>query len=171
MAVKKQPESGAGELSESANDWLREFLKHLELFMVETGQGLRPDSQSAEYRLAAMRAVKLTLLDSGMDDEEIVNLFVLSEIRLLTILPSRLQPAAERVRRSRPHSCHCCSAIHRGLSGECGESDAYWVVVRVQESPAAWPRNSHCLQSRRRQRLPYVLTALLCVDYDAIVHT
>jgi hypothetical protein len=75
MAVKKQPESGTDELSEAAHDWFRQFLKDLELFMVETGLGLRPDSESADYRLAAMRAVKLTLLDSGMDDEEIRGLF------------------------------------------------------------------------------------------------
>lgn len=74
MAVKKQPESDAGELSESANDWFRQFLKHLELFMVETGQGLPTDSKLTDHRLAAMRAVKLTLLDSGMDDEEVRSL-------------------------------------------------------------------------------------------------
>ena len=74
MAVKKQPESDAGALPETANDWFRQFLMHLELFMVETGQGLSADSKSADHCLAAMRAVKLTLLDSGMDDEEIRNL-------------------------------------------------------------------------------------------------
>jgi len=75
MAVKKQPESGAGELSETANDWFRQFVKLLELFIVETGQGLPPDAKATDYRLAAMRAVKLTLVDSGIDDDEIVNLF------------------------------------------------------------------------------------------------
>ena len=75
MAVKKQPESDARELSAAANDWFRQFLKHLELFMVETGQGLPPDTETAACRLAAMRAVKLTLLDSGMGSEEILNLF------------------------------------------------------------------------------------------------
>jgi len=75
MTVKKQPESSAGELCESANDWFRQFLKLLEINMAETGQALRSDSDSAELRLAAMRAVKLTLRDSGVDDEEIVNLF------------------------------------------------------------------------------------------------
>jgi hypothetical protein len=75
MAVKKQPESGAGELSETANDWFRQFVKLLELFIVETGQGLPSDARATDYRLAAMRAVKLTLVDSGIDDDEIVNLF------------------------------------------------------------------------------------------------
>ena len=69
MAVKKQPESDIGALSEPANDWLRQFLKHLEIFLVETGSGLGPDS--ADYRLAAMRAVKRTFLDSGMAEEEV----------------------------------------------------------------------------------------------------
>lgn len=70
MAVKKQPESDAGALSEPANDWFRQFLKHLEIFMVEAGQVVRSDAEATDYRLAAMRAVKLTLLDSGMDDDE-----------------------------------------------------------------------------------------------------
>ena len=74
MAVKKQPESDARELSEAANDWFRQFLKHLELFMVETGQDLHEDSKPTDHRLAAMRAVKLTLLDSGMDDEDVRDL-------------------------------------------------------------------------------------------------
>jgi hypothetical protein len=75
MAVKKQPESSAGGLCEAANDWFRQFLKHLEIYMADTGQALRPDSELAEFRLAAMRAVKLTLRDSGVDEDEIVNLF------------------------------------------------------------------------------------------------
>ena len=75
MTLKKQPESNAGELCESANTWFRQFLKHLELFMAETGQALHSDSDPAELRLAALRAVKLTLRDSGADEDEILSLF------------------------------------------------------------------------------------------------
>lgn len=75
MSIKKQPESSAGELCEAANDWFRQFLKHLEIYMAETGQALRSDSGTAEICLAALRAVKLTLRDSGVDEDEIVNLF------------------------------------------------------------------------------------------------
>lgn len=75
MVVKKQPESGAGELSETANDWFRQFLKHLELFIADTGQGLPPDAENADYRLAALHAVRLALVDSGIDDDEILDLF------------------------------------------------------------------------------------------------
>ena len=75
MAVKKQPDSGTGELSEAANDWFRQFLKHLELYLVAVGQRLTADSELADYSLSAMQAVKLTLLDAGMNDEELRELF------------------------------------------------------------------------------------------------
>ncbi len=75
MAVKKQPESNSGKLHETTNDWFREFLKHLELFMVETGQSLAANAATFDLSLAAMLAVKLTLLKSGMNDEQIRHLF------------------------------------------------------------------------------------------------
>ena len=40
-----------------------------------TGQRLSAESQPADYSLAAMQAVRLTLLDSGMNDEELRELF------------------------------------------------------------------------------------------------
>jgi hypothetical protein len=58
MTVKKQPESSAGEICESANDWFLQFLKHLEVIMAETGQVLRSDSDAAELSQAAKPAVK-----------------------------------------------------------------------------------------------------------------
>lgn len=75
MAVKKQRDSGTGELSEAANDWFRQFLKHLELHLVATGQRLTADSEPADYSLAAMQAFKLTLLDAGMNEEKLRDLF------------------------------------------------------------------------------------------------
>lgn len=73
MAVKKQRESD--EFSEVANDWYRQFLKMLELTIVETGLRLPSDATHADFRLAAMRAVKLTLLDSGIDEDAVTILF------------------------------------------------------------------------------------------------
>lgn len=90
MAVKKQPDSGAGEISEAAIDWFQQFLKHLEIFMAETGQNVPADSGPEELNLAAMRAVKLTLLDSGIDQDEIVSLFGRIAIEE-TSVPSKLQ--------------------------------------------------------------------------------
>lgn len=75
MAVKKQPDPDTGTLHEGANDWFRQFLKHLEIFMAETGQGLSSDAKNSDYSFAAMQAVKLTLLDSGLDSEQILGLF------------------------------------------------------------------------------------------------
>jgi len=74
MAVKKQPDGDSGTLAEGANNWFRQFLKHLEMFMTETGHGLPSDANHAELSLAAMRAVKLTLLESGLDDEQMLGL-------------------------------------------------------------------------------------------------
>ncbi len=75
MAVKKQPDSDAGTVPEGANDWFRQFLKHVELFMAETGRELSPDADDADYCLAAIQAVKLTLLDSGLDTEQVLGVF------------------------------------------------------------------------------------------------
>ncbi len=75
MAVKKQPESDAGGLHEAPNDWFRQFLKHLEIYMFEAGQELPSDAKSMDCCFAAMRAAKWTLLDSGLDNEQILNLF------------------------------------------------------------------------------------------------
>jgi hypothetical protein len=68
MAVKKQPDPDTGEISEEGNDWVRQFLKHLELHLMETGRRLSSDTSPSDYHLAAMQAVRLTLLDSGMTD-------------------------------------------------------------------------------------------------------
>lgn len=75
MAIKKQPKSEEGEIFEVANDWFRQFVKVLEFHIVEIGQGLPPDATPADCRLAVMRAVKLSLLDDGIDDDAITSLF------------------------------------------------------------------------------------------------
>lgn len=75
MAIKKQPDHDSGTLSEGANDWFRQFLKHLEIYMAETGQGIPSEANLKDYSLAAIQAVKLTLLDSGLDDEQVLGLF------------------------------------------------------------------------------------------------
>ena len=74
MAVKKQPDSDLETLHQAVGDWVREFLKHLEISMVETGQDLPADAKNMDRCIAAMRAVKLTLIDSGLDSEQILNL-------------------------------------------------------------------------------------------------
>jgi len=74
MAVKKQPDSKSATISEGANDWFRQFLKHLELSWSEIGQTIPSDATPEDYGLATMRAVKMTLLDSGLNDEQVLGL-------------------------------------------------------------------------------------------------
>ena len=66
MAIKKQPDPGTGEISESVNEWFRQFLKHIELHLIAIGRSISSESVPADYHLAALQAVRLTLLDSGM---------------------------------------------------------------------------------------------------------
>jgi len=89
MAVKKQPDSNVSALTETANDWFRQFLKHLEIHMAETGESLGPDSDSSDHRLAAVRAVMLTLIDSGMNQVELRNLFRLVAFENAVSPPTR----------------------------------------------------------------------------------
>jgi len=74
MGVKKQPDSEAGKIPEVVDDWFRQFIKHLELHLVETGQELSPDATKTDCSLAALRAIRLTLRDSGLDDDQVVSL-------------------------------------------------------------------------------------------------
>ena len=74
MAVKKQPDQGIGEISGSVNEWFRLFLKHLELHLVAFGPSISSDSAPADYHLAALQAVRLTLLDSGMSEDGVRDL-------------------------------------------------------------------------------------------------
>lgn len=74
MGVKKQPDSEVGNIPETVDDWFRQFVKHLELHLVETGDELRPDATSIDCGLAVLRAVRLTLRDSGLDDDQVVSL-------------------------------------------------------------------------------------------------
>jgi hypothetical protein len=74
MAVKKQPDSKSATISEGANDWFRQFLKHLELSWSEIGQTIPSDATPEDYGLATMQAVKMTLLDSGLNDEQVLGL-------------------------------------------------------------------------------------------------
>lgn len=75
MAVKKQPDPESATVSEGANDWFRQFLKHLELSWSEIGQAIPSDATPADYGLAALQAVKITLLDSGLNKEQVIGLF------------------------------------------------------------------------------------------------
>ncbi|OYP29971.1 hypothetical protein [Rhodopirellula sp. MGV] len=71
MALKKQPDSDKLAIDENADSWFRQFLSCLEAHLVETGRGLNADSNQLEYGIAAMRAVAMTLHESGLGDEHV----------------------------------------------------------------------------------------------------
>jgi len=56
-------------ISEQASDWIRLFIKHFELNVLDTCRSLPPDASDLDYRVAAIRAMFETFLDSGMDSE------------------------------------------------------------------------------------------------------
>ena len=75
MVGKKQHDPKIATVSEEANDWFRQFLKHLEISMSDIGQRLPSDSTNVDFSRAALRAVKLTLRDSGLNDDQLLSLF------------------------------------------------------------------------------------------------
>lgn len=75
MTVKKQPDSDAASLPAAANDWYQTFLRILEGFLAETGR-TEPECDPSELPRAAVNAVRLTLLDSGMSPQELRKLFL-----------------------------------------------------------------------------------------------
>ena len=75
MSTEKQPESGAGDIPLAVDDWFQQFLKVLELAIIDTEKDLPADAKLEDYGLAALRAVKLTLHDSGLNDDEVLGLF------------------------------------------------------------------------------------------------
>jgi hypothetical protein len=81
MITKKQPEFApvqgvaAAPVAGAALDWFQQFLKHLEINFADTCHSLASESDWSDYRLAAMRAIRLALLDSGMPRESLLELF------------------------------------------------------------------------------------------------
>ncbi len=75
MTVEKLRDVRGGDLSETTSDWLRQFLKHFELNLVDIVSQLTHTSGAPDYGVAALRAVKLTFLDAGFTEEHFLNLF------------------------------------------------------------------------------------------------
>jgi hypothetical protein len=75
MAAKKLPEPESTSTPENASDWFRQFLKHLELEIADGGRELQADPGILECGLIALQAVYRTLLDSGLDEQQVAALF------------------------------------------------------------------------------------------------
>jgi hypothetical protein len=77
MVVKKQPDSSSktGSIEADSLDWFQQFMKHLEINWSSVSQRIATNNDPSAYRLEVLRAVKLTLKDSGMDESSIQTAF------------------------------------------------------------------------------------------------
>lgn len=71
MGTTRRPRDLAGDISVDAFDWFRRFLVELNGYVLVEGQKLGADADLTSYRRAAIRAVIVTLRDSGADMETI----------------------------------------------------------------------------------------------------
>jgi len=68
------PKSGKA-ISADADDWIRQFIKHFELHILNASRDLPPDASVSQSQVATARAILATYLDSGMEFESAVELF------------------------------------------------------------------------------------------------
>jgi hypothetical protein len=61
-------------ISASADDWIRKFIKLFEEHLADAGCDLPPNVSNAELRVAAVRAILATLIDTGMEPESAMEL-------------------------------------------------------------------------------------------------
>jgi hypothetical protein len=61
-------------ISADSEDWIRQFIKHLDLHLIDSSRNLAPKASVAELQEAAARAVVETYRDSGMELESIMEL-------------------------------------------------------------------------------------------------
>jgi hypothetical protein len=69
----EQPESRDA-ISAVTDDWIRQFIKHFELHLIDASRDLPPYASVSESQVATARAVLAAYLDSGMEFESAVEL-------------------------------------------------------------------------------------------------
>lgn len=74
MASKKSPKPARTKaISEEADFWLQQFQKHFKFSFLDRCDSLPNDSNDADIRRVLVEAVVDTLLDSGIDAEQIID--------------------------------------------------------------------------------------------------
>ena len=61
-------------ISAFTDDWIRQFIKHFELHLLDASRELPPDASVSESQVVTARAILATYLDSGMEFESVVEL-------------------------------------------------------------------------------------------------
>ena len=59
----------------AADDWIRQFIKHVELEFADASRSLPHQPSSSELQHATARALLATFVDSGMQAESVLELF------------------------------------------------------------------------------------------------
>jgi hypothetical protein len=72
---KPEPNESRRTIAADADDWIRQFIKHFELHVLDARRDLPPDAGISESQAATARAMLATYLDSGMDVESAMELF------------------------------------------------------------------------------------------------
>jgi len=72
MPSETPPESSRRSIPESADDWIRIFIKHLELNFADASLSLPANPSYPEIQETSIRAIFQTLLDSGTNTESIL---------------------------------------------------------------------------------------------------
>jgi hypothetical protein len=67
------PEAGRA-ISEHADDWIRQFIKHLELHFLDASRHLPTGASVSELQAATARAIVATFVDSGMEFQSALEL-------------------------------------------------------------------------------------------------
>ena len=78
MASKMPPEaereSRRESMSKDGSAWLRQFVKHFELNFSDASRSLPSESRLLDYQDATIRAMLDTLLDSGISNEDFIEI-------------------------------------------------------------------------------------------------
>jgi len=61
-------------ISQAADDWIRQFIKHLELNFHDASRNLPPHTSFSELQAATARAMVATFIDSGMEFQSTLEL-------------------------------------------------------------------------------------------------
>lgn len=64
---ESEPAESRDAISADADDWIRQFIKHLELHFLDASRNLPPEASVSEFQVTTARAMLATFMDSGME--------------------------------------------------------------------------------------------------------
>ena len=71
---ESEPPESQKVIPSDADDWIRQFIKHLELHFLDASRNLPPRASVSELQVRAAQAMLATFIDSGMEFESALEL-------------------------------------------------------------------------------------------------